>query len=489
MKTYAILFLLLLLTVNSYSQDILMEQDICLRSYLSDRRDVYPVLDDLSGKIALFLIDNDTINALTYSKNYEPLNSCKCPRPNGKFKILIGNTVVQNECNLFFTNKRKTEFLVKTIDLNNNTSKEYKIPLKLNREEYLESVSYKNKLYILSRIYYSSIYKLRVFEGCEPAVCIEHDFTKILSANSKPDRIADDLYDTPSATTTTNIKRIECSNPNSLDITSEENKLYCYDDKIVLSFDGEKDKTTLITIDLNNYTYTSKNFKQGELEKTNKLATLSNSYIHGNKLYQLIVNKTGLCFTVHNLKTDSLLKTYSVKSEEEIYFRNSALLQKIDGNGFSTSERELDKTKQVLRKLLTGYLGISVYETGNNLEVLLGGIKESPSTGSLIAMGLVGAVAVPLVSGGAYYAVPNYTMNSYSSYANSRSVYFKCLFDKQNLEHVTGNSSPNPFDKIKEFVGTIKTPQSTQTIFKVNDYFVLGYYSSNEKKYYLRRFE
>ena len=107
MKTYAILFLLLSLTINTYSQDILMEQDICLRSYLSDRRDVYPVLDDLSGKIALFLIDNDTINALTYSKNYEPLNSCKCPRPNGKFKILIGNTVTQNECNLFFTNNRE----------------------------------------------------------------------------------------------------------------------------------------------------------------------------------------------------------------------------------------------------------------------------------------------------------------------------------------------------------------------------------------------
>ena len=143
----------------------------------------------------------------------------------------------------------------------------------------------------------------------------------------------------------------------------------------------------------------------------------------------------------------------------------------------------------MLRKLLAGSLGISVYETGNKLEVLLGGIKESPSTGNMLAMGLIGAVAVPLISGGAYYAVPNYTMNSYSSYTNSRSVYFKCLFDKQNLEHVAGDPNQNPFDKIKEFISTIQTPQSTQTIFKLNDYFVLGYYSPDEKKYYLRKFK
>ena len=313
MKKYPILFVLLLLAINSYSQDILMEQDIYLRSYLSDRRNVYPVVDNLSGEIALFLIDNDTINAQTYNKIYEPSNSYKCPRPKGKFKILIGNTLVQNEYNLFFTNNRKKEFLVKTINLNNNTSKEYRIPLKLSKEEYLESVCYKNKLYILSRIHHSSIYKLRVFEGSELAVCIEYDFTKILSPNCKPYQIADDLYDTPSTITTTNIKRIECNNPNSLDITSEVNKLYCYDDKIVLSFDSAKDKTKLITIDLNNYSYTTKNYNQDTLENSNKVNTLSNSYIHDNKLYQLIVNKRELCFTIHCLKTDSLLNNTSLR--------------------------------------------------------------------------------------------------------------------------------------------------------------------------------
>lgn len=489
MKKHPILLVLLLLAINSYSQDILMEQDIYLRSYLSDKRDVYPIVDNLSGKIALFLIDSDTINAQIYNKIYESLNSYKCPRPSGKFKILIGNTVIQNEYNLFFTNNRKKEFLVKTINLNNNTSKEYRIPLKLKKEEYLESVCYKNKLYILSREHYSSIYKLRVFEGCELAVCNEYDFTKILSPNCIPNQIADDLYDTPSTITATNIKRIECDNPNSLDITSEVNKLYCYDNKIVLSFDSENDKTKLITIDLNNYSYTTKNYNQATLENTNRLNTLSNSYIHNNKLYQLIVNKRELCFTIHCLKTDSLLKTYRVKSEDEISFKNSALLQEGGGSGLGAKERELDKTKQVLRKLLAGSLGISVYETGNKTEVLLGGIKESPSTGNILAMGLIGAVAIPLLSGGVYYAVPNYTMNSYSSYTNSRSVYFKCLFDKKSLKHINGELSLNPFDKIKEFISTIQTPQSTQTIFRVNDYYVLGYYSPTEKKYYLRKFE
>ncbi|PKQ60531.1 hypothetical protein BZG02_18885 [Labilibaculum filiforme] len=490
MKKFTLLFLLLLFVNSSYSQDILLEQDIYLRSYLSDKRDVYPVVDDFSGKITLFLIDSDTINALTYNKTYKPLNTFKCQRPSGKFKILIGHTVDQNNYNLFFTNKRNKEFLVKSIDLINNTSKEYRIPFKLNTEEYLQSICYKNKLYILSRTNYSSIYKLRVFEDNKLGICIEHDFTEILSPNSEPYRIADDLYDSPDRSATmTSFKKIEYNNPNSLDITSEQYKVYCYDDQIVLSFDNEKDKTKLITINLNNYTYKIKNYNQDPLDHSNRTNALSNSYIHMDKLYQLIVNKKELCLTINSLKTDSLLKTYRVKGEDEISFKNSALIQEIDGKGFTDSERELGKTKQVLRKLLAGSLGISVYETGNKLEVLLGGIKASPSTGNMIAMGLVGAVAIPLASGGAYYAVPNYTMNSYSSYTNSRSVYFKCLFDKQNLEHIVGDPSQNPFDKIKEFLDTIKTPQTTQTIFKINNHFVLGYYLSDEKKYYLRKFE
>lgn len=466
-----------------------MEQDIYLRSYLSDRRDVYPIVDDLSDTIALFLIDSDTINAQTYNKTYESLDSYKCPRPNGKFNTLIGNTVGNHKYNLFFTNKRKKEFLIKSIDCNNHSSSEQIVPFKLRKEDYIESVCYKKKLYILSRIHLSSIYKLRVWEGTKLASCIEHDFTNILTVNSIPDRITDDIYDTPSTTTISKIKRIECNNPNPLDITSETNKLYCYDNKIILSFDNEKDKTILITIDLNKYTYTTKNYNQDTLKNASRLNTLSNSYIQDNKLYQLIVNKTGMSFSVHSLTNDSLLKTYRAKRDDEISFKNSALLQEFSESGFGAAERELDKTKQVVRKLLAGSIGISAYENSGKLEVLIGGIKESPSTGSMLAMGLVGAVAVPLLSGGAYYAIPNYTMNSYSSYTNSRSVYFKCLFDKESLDHADGIPDPNPFDKIKAFISTIKTPQSTQTIFKVNDYYVLGYYSPNEKKYYLRKFE
>ena len=139
---------------------------------------------------------------------------------------------------------------------------------------------------------------------------------------------------------------------------------------------------------------------------------------------------------------------------------------------------------------MTGSVGINVYHSGDHLEVILGGTKEyRGASGGMLAAGMVGAVAVPLATGGTYRLVPNPTMYSYSSYTNSRSVYFTCLFDRESLEHIEGEPEINPFDKIKSFTDEIKSALTTQTIFKVDDYYVLGYYAKDEEKYYLRKFE
>ena len=106
---------LLLFICNCFAQDVLLEQNIRLRSSLSDRRDVYPIVDNETGDMVLFLLDNDSINAQVYHKDYNFYKSYHCIRPKGKYKVLVGNTVTDNQYHLYFANKRKKEFLVKTI--------------------------------------------------------------------------------------------------------------------------------------------------------------------------------------------------------------------------------------------------------------------------------------------------------------------------------------------------------------------------------------
>jgi hypothetical protein len=79
-------------------------------------------------------------------------------------------------------------------------------------------------------------------------------------------------------------------------------------------------------------------------------------------------------------------------------------------------------------------------------------------------------------------------MNSYRSYKNSRSVYFKSVLDSITFGHLTGELIPNAFDKISDFSEPIEKHIVSETIFKLQDFYVFGYFNTDEKKYYLRKF-
>lgn len=489
MKFQITILYLLFVVTTSYSQDKLLEQDINLRSYLSDKREVYPVVDTINNKIVLFLIDNDTINAQVYDNEYKFINSYKCPRPSGKYKILIGSTIDSGSYYLYFSNNRKKEFLVKSLNVDNSTSTERKLDFKLKNEEYIESIDYMNDLYVLTRTKLPSIYKIRLFKADKLVTCKELDLSEVINNEMIPNKFADELYDDVESEPKFDFQRIKIENPNPLDLTSNDSKIYCYNHNIVLSLDKEENETSLIFINLNDYTVVNKKFKHGDFRIKNNQRTLSNSYIYNDQLYQLKISKSELCFTVHCIKTNSLIKQYYANSEEDINFKNTPLILRKDIGGKDFTERNLGKTKQILKKLITGAIGISVYPIGDKLEVQLGGIKECYPTGNMLIAGLSGAIGGAIISGGRYIYVPDYTMYSYSNYANSRSVYFKCLLNNRNLNYIPGKIGLNPFDKIKQFVIKNKIPATTQTIFKIDNYFVFGYYSDKSKKYYLHKFE
>lgn len=165
------------------------------------------------------------------------------------------------------------------------------------------------------------------------------------------------------------------------------------------------------------------------------------------------------------------------------------------GGAFNKNKkyRELDETEQIFRKIEGGNIGISAYKSKDYVEITIGGYKKMV-TKELIAAATAGA----LVSTGAtlsnqatgpsnsnYYYNP--TMYSYQNYSHARSVYFKSLFN-ESLENIKGSLKDNAFDKIRKYIDDNRKDLSTETIFKVYNYYVLGYYNKKEGKYYLLKF-
>ena len=506
MKRKIFVFTLMILTLKLFGQDILFEKDIKLISVLKDKRESLPVVNQFKSELALFLLDNQKINCLLFNKDYELTDEFTTIRPGRKFSVLLGYSITRNRYHLFFTNNNKKQFYIESINIPGKNSQGKQTNIKLRSERFLESISYKGKFYILTIKDLSSVLKLYVFEGDTLSQTGQFDFSSYKFSNTDYYKLSDVFNGGTSVyRATPKINKIDISNPNPLDLTVNENKVYYFGDKLYLTLDNDKNNTKLITIDLKDLSSEIKFFDQIKTGCGNTLNTKSNSYVYSNYLYQVKACSNELAFRITNITNDSIMKEYRVKSDEEITFKNSPLMQEGGRSIFAQGkEKELDKTKQVLRKICADDIGISVRPLTENVEITIGGVME-------VQVGGRGAT-MPMSSAGPSFSAPygtvttapvyhyNPSMYGYNMYTLTRAVYFKSLMDKITFDHVEGKAPDNVYDKIKDFENGLNNKMkdilfngdlnnaTSETIFKVDNYYVLGYYNKYKHEYYLLKF-
>jgi len=490
-KIFFLLFFIAF-TSNINSQEILVEKEIKLRSFFlsKNKKDVFPVVNKERTEIQMFLLDNKEIRGLTFNMDYILKDSFTTFRPKGKFNILLGNTYHDKNYTLFFTNENKTKFSVKSINIINKQSKFKELDLKLKGEEFLESISYNNKLYIITIKRKSS--KLYIYEFVDDQTGVKKEIDLSKERFSKSFKtLFYVLFHTNSALKEKIVlNKIDHKNPNSIDLVSFPNKIYCYNNTIYITMDVYDEYTKVISIDLTNFKSNVIDYPFAEVDCAYDLGIRSNSYLFENNIYQISGCKKELYFSIADIKNGSKYKEWRYKKDDAIDLKNTPLIQL--GGAFHKNEnyKELDETKQILKKIEDGNIGISVYKPKEDIEVTIGGYAKL-FTKELIGVALMGFAAgvggTPNIgpSNNNYYSNP--TMYSFQNYAHARSVYFKSLFN-QNLDHIKGNVSDNAFDKIRIFANENANNFSVVTIFKVSNYYVLGYYDKTKKKYYLLKF-
>ncbi len=503
MKRKIIGFSLVILSINLFSQDIILEKEITLKSVFKDKRETLPIINNEKQDISLFLLDNSEIKGLKINTSHALTDSFTTEKPDKKYKELLGHSTNNEGNHLFFTNEKKKEFYVKTISISNKKGTGKPVPLKLKKEKFLETISYKNKFYLLSIIKKTSRIKIYVFEGNSLARTEQLDFSEYQFSNTGYTSLYGILLDESNTPVQLNLKihKIDNSNPNPLDLTTKENKLYYNDNKIVITLDNNLENTKVITISLEDFSSKVEFYDQITIESKNSNRVKSNSYLFSDHLYQIKGSKEKLCFRILDIENGFIIKTYCVKENENIDFRNTPLIQE-GGTVFfmQDSEKELTKTKQVLRKIAAGDIGITAMLSGNNVELTIGGYKEVTRSGGAPGM-MMNSPGMMMSSPGIAVSIPNGTvtpsltyhynptMYGYNTYTDTRAVYFKSLFDRAGFNHVSGEVSESVYDKIKNYEEDNDEGMSSETIFKVDDYYVFGYYKKWDKKYYLVKFE
>lgn len=437
---------------------------------LKKDQDVFQIVDQAKSEVTLFISDKNNVKAVTLDAQMKIIDSTSGARPDSDYDNMIGYNRGAAGYRLFWSSSNRKQIMSQEFDLAKHTTTAIKYSLALKSEKPISEFSLNDVFYVLTAIKNSNTIKLYTF-GHDGAVIEKSlELTGFRFFTS-------DYEKTTFAGLVQSAVKINTDSPTSLVTSKAKNKLYALPGRIALTIDGNNDYTQVVTINIADFTAKEKFIKKTYVPFTERAELNSNSFLLGDKLYQVKTSSSKISLTIKDLE-DNLIKEYSSMGHEPITFKNSEIIQE---NGGTDNKRILDKTSQLLSKIYNFGVSISGYELDGQNMITLGCV--SPEQQNNLAMaGMFGAAGVLIAA-----AIANPTMENFNAYANRKVVYINCLFNKSG-DHVPGSAKPIAFDKIRTFLEDRKNT-SSQTLFRLANAYYLGYYDKSAKLYTLQRFD
>lgn len=483
-----------------------------LKQNNSEIKDVYPVINEENGNFVLFVSDVKNVYAYKFDDNFKVVGKIISEKKKKKFSEFLGYSITdKGEYTLYMQNKNlKKEFLKITFSFKLNTSESGNFLLDKGTsgfsENFIKAISHNNKFYIISILYQGNGFFIRELDGNNINFNIIGKNRKgFLSKGNKKITVNEAFYKNRN-----NVSVIEESLPNSIEIVAEPIKIYKRKESLLFTFDQSPIQTEVIKINLSDFSEEFLSFDKPmkRLEENKK----TNSFIHNDKIFLIASIYKGIQTYIYNMNTNIIEKKFVVYSNMPIEFKNSPIIQE---GGLYNSYREIKGTKNFLRKLNSGKLGISIRKIPNNtFQMNIGGYKEQQRGG---AMPMGGFGGFPIASINNFTVALNPTQFAFNSYSNTKSIRIECLLDSK-FNSIKGEVPDNIFDKIHNYeddfrsklekeqeedgrkvynsskkVKTEKksfdnTESSANIIFKYKDYFVKTFYNRDDNEFSFRKF-
>jgi len=411
--------------------------------------------------LTVFAADKNVVTALRYTRVLYYADSLAAERPDtNEYDLIAGysyNTEGQPSAYWASSDYKKIQEVHFDFEAKTVTDYFYELPFK--DEDILTSFSENNAFYIVTLPKLGSKLKLYIFNQGK-YVQRTLDFSKFSFTN--PDNKATSfnrLLDSYP------LQKIDKGTYTPLPATVSKIKFYVTNNAIVLSLNQNPAFTQLFTIDASTYAITENIIPQIIVKDAD-----ANSFLHEQKLYQVVLNRDEIVLSRTNLDSVQDTKTLRAGAEDTIAFKNSPLLEQTDNK----RDSEFKNTKRFLRRADGGSAAVSVYQTPNDLLVVTGAIRYVVPAEN-VAMG----VAVMAAAG----------IDPYEMYpSNTQSVYFESLFDDE-FNHKPLPQQRLAADYIGQFMSQNERNIALQSVFKYDYYYVLGYYDARAKKYVLVKFQ
>ncbi|HEX8563849.1 MAG TPA: hypothetical protein VF676_12810 [Flavobacterium sp.] len=470
-----LVLLLLLCTAKSFSQQVVNSQPLQLQR----DRSAFQVVDTAASQVALFVSDKSATRALLLDNTMKSIDSLSTPRPDGDFDELLGYVgTAQKPVLVWGAGNAKKKILLQAFDFNTNAVSTKNVSIDLKEERILEKLSTAKAFYLVTVVKNSNIIKFYVFDaaGNMEERPVNMDKLRFFRSDTGRSTFYGVMGQMLNLQAPYAIKKIDAGSPTSLTEASLKRKCYLQGNKFYITNDANVDFTQVVTIDLDTFTATETFLKQPFIASDSRSDLNSNSFILGDKIYQIKLGPDQMFVTLKDFQ-DNTIKMHHVAPNTEITFRNSPMRQ--EGGDFDSS-RILDKSSQFIRKVNNSNTGISCYDSNGKTLVTFGSVSAERANEAAMIGGMFGVAGI-LVA----YAVANPTMDNFNSYANRKVVYVDCLFDPAG-NHLDGPVPQLAFNKIRTYVEDKKI--SGQTLYRFGGDYFMGSYDKDGNLYTIRKF-
>ncbi|MDN3491745.1 hypothetical protein [Winogradskyella bathintestinalis] len=474
---------LFLLVINFSFQSLKAQSDwfsIETNTHSEDQklRQVINVVNEQTNDLAVFFKYNRFIVAHIYNSSGEIINTIRVdnlPKYNHNY---FGTSITGNIYTLFFKNDNETKYSALTLNFETSVAQfSDKMEISLKSEKVIATFEYNSKIHVLTTLRKSSKLKIYQLENFEKFTAETFDFSNIDFVTFRGfDTSLNEILKGPNADP--RAAMINHGEPTSLEMVTPYNKIYLNKDKLILTNDVDDLFTNVISINLETKGKSYHKFPKPSFEKRDR-GSKSNSYVLDHYLFNMYVSKEKLDFSVYDMTTKALVKNIVISDKDSIAFKNSPII--LEGGDFQ-SYRELDRTKQFMRKVSNSNPGISVYKK-NGIYVVTLGCSETTTTSAFAvfyAGGAVGGILVGITS--------SILTTSFLTYTKTKSTRIECLFDN-NLNSIEGTIPDNDFNIINAY--TESKPDVNfefESILKIDNKYVLGYFDKNAEAYKYIRF-
>ncbi len=471
-------------------------------------------------EIASFLLEKKHIYGYLLDKDFQVTKSISSEDVRRKYRISLGKMYdSNNNYKIILTDKKRQKFALIHFNFDHNKIEISEDKFDKRNLVFIQSISRKDKIHLLFLNRMTSNIIARTYNLNSETTNTEFDFSNekfliddkneislsklipdVLKPNSREipnisyelKKINDESYKTEIKSGFGPFEQLKTRKiqtpPNSIETAVRLNKLYIPDtENIIITLDKNRFYTQVLTLNLNNGSYTYKKIKK-PLFEVSKIKKKSNSFLLNNNIFTVTSTNEMVVVNIYDFEKNSLIKELIIEKEKPIKFKNTPIIQQ--GGSFD-KYRDLEKTNKFIRKISDGSIGITASNTNKGYEITIGGLNEGLKTTQIIGAIALATATFDVNSLGAFQegGFFNPYQTSFNDYSRKRSIRIKCLFD-ENFNHIEGEIQKNIYDKIGDFVSNEEiSKKMATTIFPIKKGLMFGAYDKKTKTYSFYKFE